>query len=116
MRRDLQKMLEIIKDSLGELEASELQRDIEGARVVQISPDNTVFQFDVTGYRRPCYSGQKPYSMQLFGTTDDGRKVAVILFKDRNCRLLELEIIPLFLDVGRPILVDISSLVVAPLK
>jgi hypothetical protein len=71
----------------------QLLADLELATAHQVLPDNAIIKFSIAGYDRPPYDGQHSFGVEGELLDRDGASVWLILFADRNDRLLELELI-----------------------
>lgn len=100
----------LIRNLLPEYERSKLDEDLKGVSITEVSPDLTLIKFSIENYERPKYTGQESYSVEVKGNTTDGSPVHIILFKDKNGHLLEMEIIPLFDSNDNPVYVDLATL------
>lgn len=78
---------------LPEQEQAALMADIEAVRVRERTADGAAVMFDIEGYDRPPYKGQRPYSVEGSIEDADGKEIWIIAFTDQNRRLLELEFI-----------------------
>jgi hypothetical protein len=86
-------VLTSLADCLPEYERTALTADIELARVCRRAADGASVLFDIEGYKRPPYEGQRPYSVEASVKDADGKEIWIIAFTDQNGRLLELEFI-----------------------
>jgi hypothetical protein len=74
-------------------EQEDVVRDLDGVQVTEERGNPVLLSFYLRNYRRPKYKGQRPYSAEATLKAADGGEIYVILYKDQNDRLLELEFI-----------------------
>lgn len=74
-------------------EREDLMRDLDISHVARRSEDMQLVRFEIDGYTRPDYIGQRPYSAEAILKDVDDAELLLIIFKDQNQRLLELEIV-----------------------
>ncbi|WP_146075477.1 DUF6984 family protein [Achromobacter xylosoxidans] len=70
-----------------------LLADLELATAYSFLPDNSIIKFNIAGYNRPPRGGQDSFGVEGELLDRDGTRVGLILFADKNDRLLELELI-----------------------
>lgn len=100
-------MLETIASWLPPQERERLIDDVHCVTATH-RVNNATLAFDLSGYTRPPYSGQSPYSVEAAAVDEDGADLTIIAYKDKNGRLLELETIRWDgAEVCRP---DVSSM------
>ena len=107
-------MIDCIAGALPEEERQALERDLRLADVNHRSDDGRIVQFALAGYSRPEYRGQDPYSVEVTFRNRSGSHLYVMLYKDQNGRLLELEIIPV--DDAAEISPDLRSATIHTLR
>jgi len=67
--------------------------DVLLAKVCPATSDGSRLTFDLCGYRRDSDAGQTPLEIEGRMLDSDGAQLSVVLFVDKNERLLELEFI-----------------------
>ena len=65
--------------------------DLQGVQVTEEQGNPLVLKFHLKNYDRPKYKGQRPYSAEVKLNAVDGAEIYIILYKDQNNRLFELE-------------------------
>jgi hypothetical protein len=80
-----------VADRLGGKEGSQLSLDLEIASARRIA--TTRIMFDIPGYVRPVYEGQRSFGVEGRLRDADGTEMTACLYADENGRLLELELI-----------------------
>ena len=71
----------------------QVMADVASAMVRPDAGDGSRLVFEIPGYERPPYEGQRPYPFEGKLRDDDGADVCVVLHADQNGRLFELELI-----------------------
>lgn len=79
-------------------ERNQLMADIGDCAVEETVPDGSILVFNIVNYVRPqgdesLYRTKDGYRAQGFVKDADGAEMEVLLFKDKNNRLYELEIV-----------------------
>ena len=70
-----------------------LLEDLSHATAHSALPDGARVVFDIAGYQRPPYKGQRSFGVTGELLDRDGAKLSFDLYCDENGRLLELELI-----------------------
>lgn len=71
----------------------QLLDDLKNARASAATSDGSRILFEITGYERPKYDGQRQYDVEARMLDRDNVELSVLLYCDKNGRLLELEFI-----------------------
>jgi hypothetical protein len=87
------KLIELFAANLYESLRVKLLSDLNCAIVEKESADGSRLCFELRGYKRPSYLGQRLYPVEGELQSRDGSRVSVLLYADKNDRLLELEFI-----------------------
>lgn len=86
--------IEEIAQSLDDYDNNKLMDDVKIAGVEIKNKDRSIIAFLLPGYSRPdSVNGQESYPFEGQVDDKDGEKLSVILYKDINGRLVELELI-----------------------
>lgn len=67
--------------------------DLAGLSIRSATEDGEVFAFEIEGYERPPYTGQRDVDVDARVLDSDGAVIGIVLYTDQNGRLLELEYI-----------------------
>ena len=94
MLKDIEEriLIERYAANLPEKEALQLLSDLNSS-TIQDSSTNCRRMFDIAGYVRPLNGGQHAFNVEGKVLDKDGADVSVVLYADKNNRLLELEFI-----------------------
>jgi hypothetical protein len=90
------KAISRIAERLSEKQRTQLTNDLTKAMVVSESRTDdggSHIVFEIAGYQRPSYEGQRPFHVEGKVKDKDGADITVLLHADQNERLLELELI-----------------------
>jgi len=82
-----------IGEKLGGSEGAQLLADAKNASAISATVDSSRIQFEIPGYERPKYKGQRRYGVEGKMLDQDGAELSVLLHADENGRLFELEFI-----------------------
>jgi hypothetical protein len=82
-----------IAEKLAPDERAQLLADAANATVESVVPDESRLIFHIAGYRRPSYDGQHSYGAEGTMLDGDSAELEVLLFADKDGRLLELEFV-----------------------
>ena len=82
-----------IADELGSADRAQLLADVENATARTVARDGSLIEFDIAGYTRPAFLGQRPLDVEGRVRDSDGVELEVLLHTDHNGRLLELELV-----------------------
>jgi hypothetical protein len=80
-------------EKLGGSEGIQLLADVKIASAKASTPNESRILFEIPGYERPAYMGQRPYGIEGKMRDRDGAELTVLLHADENGRLFELEFI-----------------------
>src|SRR5262249_18423172 len=83
-------------------ERAQLLSDIEAATVVEEWDFGTIVRLHLPDYERPPYEGHEPLPWNGYLAESSGRPILVLVFRDENGRLFELEFAKCF-DGGGPV-------------
>lgn len=86
-------VIALVADMLPEEQRLRLLDDLEHASAEPATADSARVLFEISGYQRPPYRGQRSYGIEGELLDSDGTKLSFDLFADENGRLLELELI-----------------------
>ena len=67
--------------------------DLAELSVRSATEDGEVIAFEIEGYQRPPYSGQRDLDVDARVLDSDGAVIGIVLYTDQNGRLFELEYI-----------------------
>jgi hypothetical protein len=81
-----------IAAALPEAMRGPLLEDLDKATVRPSLADRSILEFEIPGYQRP-EPGQQPYPVEGQVLDIDRERLEVVLYYDRNGRLLEFELI-----------------------
>ena len=86
-----------IIDIIGEvdnLERGRILNDLSISRIDVMKDDRSIIEFNIPGYERPpTRSGQRALEPEGEVEDEDGEILSVVLYVDRNGRLLEFELV-----------------------
>lgn len=88
--------LQLIKkfaEKLAPIERNQLLLDASNAMIQSAVADSSRLVFHISGYQRPSDGGQCLYAVEGKMLDADSAELDVLLFADKNGRLLELEFI-----------------------
>ena len=74
-------------------QGQQLLEDLARSRAETVSPDGSRVTFEIAGYERPPYRGQRSFGVEGELVDRDGTPLSLDLFGDENGRLLELELV-----------------------
>ena len=80
-------------DKLHDGERDRLLEDVDRSTARAATPDGSRIVFEIEGYVRPPYRGQRAFDVEGRARDRDGTELTVVLHADENGRLLELEVI-----------------------
>jgi hypothetical protein len=82
-----------IAEKLTPDERTQLLADATNSTVESVVSDGSRLIFHIAGYRRPLYEGQRLYGAEGTILDGDSAELEVLLFADKDGRLLELEFV-----------------------
>lgn len=100
-------MLALAKVVGSEQERNQLLLDIQNCTVEDMASDGSMVRFQIAGYDRPpqhgrdTFRGEDRFPIEGLVRDADGGEMDVLLFSDRNNRVLELELVK---HAGGPVL------------
>lgn len=86
-------VIQQVAERLSPDQRKQLLKDLSLARAERATPDGARIIFEIRGYQRPPYRGQRSFGVEGELRDKDGTKLSFDLFADENGRLLELELI-----------------------
>ena len=87
------KVIQRVAERLEPDRRRQLLDDLARATAIPATEDGSRVQFEIQGYERPPYRGQRSFGVSGELLDRDGTKLSFDLFADENDRLLELELI-----------------------
>jgi hypothetical protein len=91
--------LELAKLVGSDAERTQLLLDIQNSTVEDVVPDGSMLTFHIAGYERPqphgrdTFRGSDRFPVEGFVVDADGSDIDVLIFSDKNGRILELELV-----------------------